>query len=111
MHDLFDPAQRDWRYQASVPAILRTTQLPLPAAIAAFDRGRCPPPRNDAAFWDSRMRGQDFSIEDHLDVKRFNEALWFGLKGDDARLPERHGRDLRQNRATLLAAAPRFCPR
>jgi YVTN family beta-propeller protein len=111
MHDLFDPAQRDWRYQASVPAILRTTQLPLPAAVAELDGSRCPPPRNDAAFWDSRMRGQDFSIEDHLDVKRFNEALWFGLKGDDARLPERHGRDLRQNRATLLAAAPRFCPR
>jgi YVTN family beta-propeller protein len=111
MHDLFDPAQRDWRYQASVPAILRTTQLPLPAAMAQRDGGRCPPPRNDAAFWDSRMRGQDFSSEDRLDVKRFNEALWFGLKGDDAKLPERHGRDLRQNRATLLAAAPRFCPR
>jgi YVTN family beta-propeller protein len=111
MHDLFDPAQRDWHYQARVPTILRTTQLPLPAAIAELDDGRCPPPRNDAAFWESRMRGQDFSVEDHLDVKRFNEALWFGLKGDDARLPERHGRDLRQNRAALLAAGPRFCPR
>ncbi len=111
MHDIFDPARPDWRYQASIPAALHTTQLPLPAATAHLDDDRCPPPRNDAAFWEARMKGQDFSSEDRLDVKRFNDALWFGLKGDDAKLPERHGRDLRQNRAALLAAVPRSCPR
>jgi YVTN family beta-propeller protein len=110
MDDVFDRTRRDWRYAAIVPEILRTTALPLPAAVAARDAGdRCAPPRHDAAFWEARMRGQDFSVEDHLDVKRFNAALWFGLRGDGSALPERDGRDLRQNRAGLLADAAARC--
>ncbi len=109
MDDVFDPTQRGWRYAAIVPAILRTTALPLPAIAADATAGRCAPPRRDAAFWEERMRGQNFSVEDHLDVKRFNTALWYGLRGDDATLPERHGRDLRQNRAKLLADAVPQC--
>ncbi len=109
MDDVFDPAQPAWRYTAIVPTILRTTALPLPAIVANDSRARCAPPQRDAAFWEERMRGQNFSVEDHLDVKRFNAALWHGLKGDDAALPERHGRDLRQDRAQQLADAALQC--
>ena len=112
MHDMFDRTQRDWRYASIVPDILRTTDLPLPAAVAGRREDHdCAPPRHDAAFWEERMRGQDFSAEDRLDVKRFNAALWFGLRGDDAAPPQRHGHDLRGDRAALLADAAARCLR
>ena len=104
MADAFDPAQADWTFTAQVPAVLRTTQLPLPPPSAA--EASCPvgPPRS-GAYWAAAMAGQDFSDEDRLDTPRYNRALWRGLKGDTPYPARRDGKDLRENRAALLVAA------
>ncbi len=100
----FDARQADWSFTAQVPAVLRTTQLPLPAPTSA--EAGCPaqPPRS-SAYWTAAMAGQDFTSEDRLDTPRFNRALWRGLKGDAPYPVRRDGRDLREGRAALLAAA------
>ncbi|HWF78621.1 MAG TPA: beta-propeller fold lactonase family protein [Caulobacteraceae bacterium] len=104
MADVFDPKQADWTFTAEVPAVLRTTQLPLPPPTSA--EAGCPgaPPRSPA-YWTAAMAGQDFSSEDRLDTPRFNRALWRGLKGDAPYPTRRDGRDLRTDRPALLAAA------
>jgi hypothetical protein len=108
MIDLFDMREARWTFDAVVPEPLRQSRLPLPPLLQSEAAPeRCTPP-HDAAFWEERMRGQDFSIEDRLDVKRFNEALWSGLKGEGAAPPVRDGGDRRANRAALIAAA-RIC--
>jgi DNA-binding beta-propeller fold protein YncE len=104
MAEVFDPAQVDWNFTAQVPAVLRTTRLPLPPQAAA--EAACPihPPRS-ADYWAAAMAGQDFSDEDRLDTPRYNHALWRGLRGDTPYPSRRDGKDLRSNRAALLAAA------
>jgi len=103
MAEVFDTAQADWTYNARAPAVLRTTALPLPPATTA-DAG-CPAKTRSAAYWAAAMAGQNFSEEDRLDTARFNMALWRGLKGDTPYPAARDGRDLREGRKALLAAA------
>jgi YVTN family beta-propeller protein len=102
MAEVFDKKQKRWDYQALVPAVLYSTQLPLPPPGAAKVAASVKPKR-DAQYWAQAMAGQDFASEDRLDEPRFNRALWAGLQGEDAPFPElRHGRDLRADRAALL---------
>ncbi len=105
MADVFDTSQPpNWTFTAQAPAVLRTTRLPLPAPTEA--KARCPaPPSRSSRYWAAVMAGQDFSREDHLDVARYNHALWRGLKGAAPYPARRGGRDLSRNRAALLAAA------
>ena len=106
MSQVFDPAQASWTYQAKVPAVLRTTKLPLPPATAA--EAACPAhSAHDGAWWAAAMAGQDFSREDRLDTAAFNQALWRGLRGNTPYPTQRDGRDLSQGRVALLAAAGR----
>jgi DNA-binding beta-propeller fold protein YncE len=96
MMDVFEPARKDWSYSPVVPGVLRSTSLPLPAAAgsaASWER-----PRHDAAYWDALTQGLDFSVEDRLDVARFNRVLWAGLAGDRPYPETRDGRDLRKGR-------------
>jgi hypothetical protein len=104
MADVFDPAAADWSFTAQVPAVLRTTQLPLPPPTSAETACPAATPR-PAAYWAAAMAGQDFSQEDRLDTAKFNRALWRGLKGDAPYPARRDGRDLREGRPALLAAA------
>jgi len=75
MTAVFDRGLRAWDYRAIVPAVLRTTQLPLPAGPAAGlnpggeNKTR---PQRDAAYWAAKTGGMDFSVEDRLDTGRFN---------------------------------------
>jgi len=110
MSEVFDIAKPDWSFDAKVPAILRTTKLPLPPATTA--QAACiPQPRRSAAWWEAAMAGQDFSQEDRLNTPAYNHALWLGLKGDVAYPARRDGRDLRANRGALLkASAAGSCP-
>jgi hypothetical protein len=78
MADVFDPNITMWSYQAIVPDVLRTTQLPLPPA----DHARSAAPAHSATYWMKAMAGQDFSGPDRVDPRSFNRALWRGLKGD-----------------------------
>jgi DNA-binding beta-propeller fold protein YncE len=103
MGEVFDTTKADWSFKAQVPAALRATTLPLPPVEAA--EARCPAaPARSSAYWSAAMAGQDFSREDHLDTAAFNRALWRGLRGEAPYPAARDGRDLRQDRAALLAA-------
>ena len=121
MTAVFDRASQAWDYQAVVPAVLRSTKLPLPAATAAeaananADEGRYKQPLHDAAYWAAKTGGMDFSAEDRLDTPRFNRILWAGLMGDDVAFPQnpkpanlrRHRRGLlRRNAGLKPASAP-----
>ncbi|MDR3507587.1 MAG: hypothetical protein P4L64_06780 [Caulobacteraceae bacterium] len=114
MAGVFDLAQADWTFEAKVPAVLRSTKLPLPAPVLAQNTegqgvgARCPSaaPKRSATWWRAAMSGQNFHEEDRLDTPAFNHALWRGLKGDGVAYPTaRDGRDLRANRAALLRAS------
>lgn len=102
MAEVFSTKQAAWTYKASVPSILRTTKLPLPAP-ASKEKAAAPGNSHDAAYWAEKTRGFDFSAEDKLDSDRFNLVLWNGLKGSNQPYPtERSGQDLRKHRSSLL---------
>lgn len=113
MTEVFDVNSPAFAYEAETPAILRSTQLPLPpegvkkTEILSPTKSACyEAPRRDMAYWAQAMAGQNFLIEDHLDVPKFNAALWTGLKGDKAPQPQtRSNADLREGREALIAAA------
>lgn len=75
MAEVFSTREASWTYTARVPAVLRSTELPVPGGHAAR-------PRHDAEYWAKQTEGFDFSVEDKLDVEQFNRVLWKGLKGD-----------------------------
>ena len=106
MTAVFDRELQAWDYRAIVPGVLRTTQLPLPAASAAGlnpadDYGTRP--HRDAAYWAAKTEGMDFSAEDRLDTARFNRILWSGVMGDGVPFPEQpKPRNLRRHRRRLL---------
>jgi YVTN family beta-propeller protein len=106
MTEVFSAQEGEWTYTARVPAILRTTQLPLPAPSVAEKShagASWSISRHDAAYWSEQTKEFDFSAEDKLDSDRFNLVLWNGLKGNNQPYPaDRRGRDLRKHRAALL---------
>jgi YVTN family beta-propeller protein len=101
------PEFAKFRYDAIVPEVLRTTQLPLPAAPATVSAQAAPArtrPAHDAAYWQAALGDQDFSREDKLDEADFNRKLWHGIMGDDVAYPVmRHGKNLRGQREKLIA--------
>jgi hypothetical protein len=105
MAEVFDTDRPDWTFEALVPAVLRTTALPLPPATSADVGAGCPVRNRTAAYWAATMAGQNFAEEDRLDTARFNLALWRGLKGSQPYPARRDGRDLRDHRPALLSAA------
>jgi DNA-binding beta-propeller fold protein YncE len=109
MTDVFDITQKDWTFEAAPSAYLLATQLPISQTAAAKAlvqaAGIIPQPTHDAAWWEAKTRGMDFSKADHVDPVAFNRVVWQGLKGDVPYPTYRSGADLRQNRAELLRAA------
>jgi hypothetical protein len=101
MTEVFDTSRPTWTFEARVPAVLRTTALPLPTMQSAA--AGCTVAPRPAAYWAKVMAGQDFSREDHLQTARFNLALWRGLKGAAPYPTNRDRRDLRRDREQLLA--------
>jgi YVTN family beta-propeller protein len=102
MTEVFSTEQATWTYSVHVPAILRTTQLPLPPATPD-EKKKSFQPGHDAAYWAEKTLGYDFSAEDKLDSAQFNLVLWNGLKGEDQPYPsDRDGRDLSKNRKRVL---------
>jgi hypothetical protein len=80
MTEVFTREAKPWAYRARVPAVLRSTALPLPAASAAA--GRRAKSRHDAAWWQKATEMEDFTREDAVNPQRFNRVLWRGLMGD-----------------------------
>jgi YVTN family beta-propeller protein len=102
MAAVFSASEAAWTYTARIPAVLYTTQLPLPAPKSTA-QVQSSTPAHDAVYWAEKTQGFDFSAEDKLDSDSFNMVLWKGLKGERETYPaERDGRDLSKQRGTLL---------
>jgi len=111
MADVFTTEYKPWTYTATVPEILRSTQLPVGTAAtsggAAQGGSAYAKPRHDAAYWAEKAKGMDFSVEDRVDPAKFNRIVWEGLVGKDVPYPTvRDGRNLRGNREELLKEKP-----
>jgi hypothetical protein len=115
MGEIFEAREdlADYQYEAIVPEVLRTTELPLPEAVASAP-GATPQsvrvaklrrPAHDAAYWQRAMSAQNFRVEDKLDEADFNRTLWRGLMNRAPYPSARTGLDLTANRAQLLAKA------
>jgi DNA-binding beta-propeller fold protein YncE len=108
MTEVFDLNQTAWNYKPLVPDLLRTSQLPLPAATAenslprtarvlAFAKDTRP-----SAYWQKKLGDMDYMEEDKLDTPRFNRELWKGMMGNKPYPKERSGKNLRANREAFL---------
>jgi DNA-binding beta-propeller fold protein YncE len=93
MTTVFDLKRATWSYNAKVPAMLRSTQLPLRPA----KRADAVPPRplHDAAWWTKATGGFDFSAEDRLKTADYNAVLWKGTMGTKPYPKVRDGRNRR----------------
>ena len=101
MTQVFSTDATKWTYQARVPEVLRSTQLPL-SSPSSGDRATAYEVKHNAEYWEEQTRGLNFNAEDRLDSERFNLVLWKGMMGDKPYPAERSGRDLRKNRKELL---------
>jgi hypothetical protein len=72
MTDVFDLSQKDWTFDAIIPAPLSATQLPLPKQAAWRNA-------EPAAWWAAQTAGFDWSQEDKIPAIKFNQILWQGL--------------------------------
>jgi DNA-binding beta-propeller fold protein YncE len=102
MADAFDVSQSQWTFHATPAPVLFNTTLPLDAP-ATLNLASIPKPTHDAAWWEERTKGFDFSKEDRVDPELFNRVIWRGLMGEDKPYPtNRSGADLRKHREQFL---------
>lgn len=83
-----------WTYSATPSQFLANTTLPIPASAYA-DSASVPRPTHDAAWWDAKTKGMDFSKEDLNDPAAFNRIVWEGLKAGTPYPTTRSGADMR----------------
>jgi len=79
MADLFADAPDVRPYDAVVPAVLRSTRLPLPPPGPGE---HAEAPRHDAAWWAAATAGFDFDRVDAAPAAALNRALYCGLVDD-----------------------------
>jgi DNA-binding beta-propeller fold protein YncE len=106
MTDAFDTSQASWTFDATPAPVLFNTTLPIQPP-AGLNLASIPKPTHDAAWWEARTKGFDFSKEDRVDPEQFNRVIWQGLMGDRPYPTTRSGADLRHNREQLLKAQSR----
>jgi DNA-binding beta-propeller fold protein YncE len=112
MTAVFDLSQSNWSYNAIVPELLRTSQLPLPRATAENSLPRTQrvlvyaKDRHSAAYWQRHLGDMDYDVEDKLDTVRFNRELWKGMMGNKPYPRSRSGKNLRENRELTTESAP-----
>jgi hypothetical protein len=75
MEDVFTETVDATPFTAIVPAVLRSTRLPVPRAAGA----RVERPRGEAWWWAMETRGYDFSRIDAIPTERFNRLLFCAL--------------------------------
>ena len=95
MTNAFDITKSTWTYSAFPAQILFTTSLPLLQKLPQGG-GALPHPTHDAAWWEAKTKGMDFSQEDRVDTEKFNRIIWEGLMGDKPYPASRSGADLRR---------------
>jgi DNA-binding beta-propeller fold protein YncE len=84
-----------WNYSAFPAQILFTTSLPLLNKFV-INKAQLPHPTHDAAWWEAKTKGFDFSQEDRVDPDQFNRIIWEGLMGDRPYPATPSGVDLRR---------------
>jgi hypothetical protein len=99
MADIFNTYPTQWSFTATVPAGLYSSGLPLTPPVGLV----VPKPTHTAEYWARATRGMDFTSEDRMDFAEYNHILWRGLMGNRPYPSRSSGKDLRQNRAQLLA--------
>jgi len=101
MADLQKKTPTPWSFSATPSAILYSSgvTLPLPPQPAGMIAIKS---KHDGHYWARVTKGMDFTSEDRFDFASYNRATWKGLMGDMP-YPVPTGKDLRQNRAELLA--------
>jgi len=102
MTDAFDTTQSTWTSSAFPALVLFNTQLPPLNKDLKVNLSSIPKPTHDAAWWEARTKGFDFSQEDRVDPETFNRVIWHGLMGNRPYPTIRSGADLRQNREQFL---------
>jgi YVTN family beta-propeller protein len=85
-----------WTYSAVPAQILFTTSLPL-LNKDSVSMANLPHSTHDAAWWDAKTKGMDFSQEDRVNPDQFNRILWDGLMGDKPYPITRSGANLRRS--------------
>jgi DNA-binding beta-propeller fold protein YncE len=80
MTDAFDTNQATWTYSAFPAQILYTTTLPILNKYVQ-NKEALPHPTHDAAWWEAKTKGFDFSQEDRIDSDKFNRIIWEGMMG------------------------------
>ncbi len=80
-HPLEGGGSSCWNYSATPSLFLcNNTTLPI-SACSNVDPATVPKPTHDAAWWESKTKGMDFSKEDLNDPHTFNRIIWEGIKG------------------------------
>lgn len=84
MADVFDIWRdpNDWTFNAVASTLLKNTtvvQLDEGNSTVQFAEGPDLKPTHDAAWWEAKTRGFDFSGEDRVPPDLYNEVLWDGL--------------------------------
>ena len=100
MVNAFDTSKENWTYSAVPAPILLTSTLPILVEPDLKDNARgasLPAPTHNAAWWEEKTKGFDFSAEDRIDTEKFNRILWEGLMGDKPYPTTRSGADLRHS--------------
>jgi DNA-binding beta-propeller fold protein YncE len=80
MTDAFNTSQATWTYSAVPAQILYTTTLPILNKYVQNPE-TLPHPTHDAAWWEAKTKGFDFSREDRIDSDKFNRIIWEGMMG------------------------------
>jgi len=96
MTHAFDTTKSRWTYSAAPAPILFTTNLPL-GTKSALNTPALPQPTHDAAWWEEKTKGMDFTQEDRVDPETFNRIIWDGLMGNRPYPTTRSGADLRRS--------------
>jgi len=81
MTDAFDTTQTNWTFNAFPALVLFNTQLPLLNKDKVRATNAIPQTTHDAAWWEAKTKGFDFSSEDRVDPDKFNRVIWEGLMG------------------------------
>jgi len=76
MEDCFEATADGAPFEAVVPAVLRSTRLPLPPPGPGEHADA---PRHDAAWWAAATAGFDFDDTDSAPAEAFNRILYCGL--------------------------------
>jgi len=86
MAAVFTTKKKPWTYNAILPPVLCSTQLPVTCPENAAP-GAITNPLHSAEYWGQKTVGMDFSKEDRVDAQRFNRVLWQGFKGENTPYP------------------------